>query len=77
MHGQPATTDTLPCTYTYILGRKAKIILHTAPKLTVVMPISCLLRSIQLPSPQNDAITSCICACFLATSLYVFSRAPQ
>ena len=40
-------------------GRKAKINLHTTPKLTVVMPISCLLRSIQFLSPQNDAITSC------------------
>ena len=37
-------------------GRKAKINLHMTPKLTVVMPISCLLRSIQFPSPQNDAI---------------------
>ena len=35
------------------------------------------LRSIKFPSPQNDAITSCTCACFPATSLYVFSRAPQ
>ena len=40
-------------------GRKAKIDLHMImmPKLTVVMPISCLLRSIQFHSPQNDAIT--------------------
>ena len=38
-------------------GRKAKNDLHMTPKLTVVMPISCLLRSIQFPSPQNDAIT--------------------
>ena len=56
-------------------GGKAKVNLHTTPKLTVVMPINCLLQSIQLPTPQNDAITSCTCACFLATSLYVFSRA--
>ena len=42
-NGQPATTDTLPYTYTYISGRKANINLHTTPKLTVVMPISCLL----------------------------------
>ena len=42
-NGQPATTDTLPCTYTYISGRKTKINLHTTPKLTVVIPISCLL----------------------------------
>ena len=42
-NGQPATTDTLPCTYTYISGRKAKINLHMTPKLTVVMPNSCLL----------------------------------
>ena len=46
-------------------SRKAKIDLHMTPKLTVVMPISCLLRSIQFPSPQNDAITSCTCACFV------------
>ena len=55
-------------------GRKAKINLHTTPKLTEVMPISCLLRSIHFPSPQNDAITSCTCACFPATWLDVFSR---
>ena len=36
-NGQPATTDTL------LSGRKAKINLHTTPKLTVVMPVSCLL----------------------------------
>ena len=43
-NGQPATADTLPCTYTCIFsGRKAKINLHTTPKLTVVIPISCLL----------------------------------
>ena len=41
-NGQRATTDTLPYTDTYIF-RKAKINLHTTPKLTVVMPISCLL----------------------------------
>ena len=41
-NGQPATTDTLPYTYTYIF-RKAKINLHTTHKLTVVMPISCQL----------------------------------
>ena len=58
-------------------GRNAKINLHTTPKLTVVMSISCLLRSIQFPSPQNDAITTCNCSCFPATSLYVFSRAQQ
>ena len=46
-------------------GRKAKIDLHMAPKLTVVMPISCLLRSIQFLSPQHFAITSCTCACFV------------
>ena len=63
--GQPATTDSLPYTYTLFSGRKAKIDLHMTPKLTVVMPISCLLRSIQFPSPQNDAITSCTCACFV------------
>ena len=55
-------------------GRKAEINLHTTPKFTVVMPINCLLRSIQFPSPQNDA--SCTCACFPATLLYVFSRVP-
>ena len=42
-------------------GRKAKINLHTMPKLTVVMPISCLLRSIQSTSPQNDAISLFSC----------------
>ena len=47
---------TLTCTPIFS-GRKAKIDLHMTPKLTVVMPISCLLRSIQVPSPQNDAIT--------------------
>ena len=54
-NGQPATTDTLLYTYTYIFRRKAKINLHTTPKLTEVMPINCLLRSIQFPSSQNDA----------------------
>ena len=39
-------------------GGKAKINLHTTLKLTVVMPINRLLRSIQFPSPQNDAIIS-------------------
>ena len=34
-------------------GRKAKINLHTTSKLTVVMPISCLLQSIQFPSAQK------------------------
>ena len=73
-NGQPVTTDTLPYTYT----GKAKISLHTTPKLTVAMAINCLLRSIQFSSPQNDTITSCTCACFPAPSLYVFSsRAPQ
>ena len=33
-------------------GGKAKNNLHTTPKLTVVMPINCLLRSIQLPVPK-------------------------
>ena len=44
-NGQPATTDTLPYTYmyTYYSCRGAKINLHTTPRLTVVMPISCLL----------------------------------
>ena len=50
-------------------GRKANIYLHTTPKLSVVMPISCLLRSIQFPSTQKDAITQgrspCTCACFV------------
>ena len=78
-NGQLATTDTLPYTYTYISRWKSKLKtnLHTAPKLKVVMLINCLMRSIQFPSPQNDAITSCTCACFPATSLNVFSRAPQ
>ena len=68
---------TLYLTLTHIFsGGKAKINLHMTSKLTVVMPINCLLRSIQFPSPQNGAITSCNCACFPATSLYVFSWAP-
>ena len=55
---------TLYLTLTHIFsGGKAKINLHTTP-LTVVMPINCLLRSFQFPSPQNEAITSCTCACF-------------
>ena len=77
---------TLYLTLTHIFsGGNAKVNLHTTPKLTVVMPINCLLRSIKFPSPinclfpspQNDAITSCTCASFPATSLYVFSRVPQ
>ena len=43
-------TDTLK----YISGGKAKINLHTTPKLTVVMPINCLLRIIQFPSLQIE-----------------------
>ena len=58
-------------------GRKAKIDLHMMPKLTVVMPISCLLRSIQFPSPQNDAITPGRSPLAHVLDLYVFSRAPQ
>ena len=42
-------------------GGKALINLHTTPKLTVVMPINCLLRSIQFPSPQNDDL--CLFSC--------------
>ena len=57
-------------------GRKAKIDLHMAPKLTVVMPISCLLRSIQFPSPQNDAITPERSPLAPVLVLYVFSRPP-
>ena len=76
-NGQPATTDSLPYTYTYILGRKAKIDLHMTPKLTVVMPISCLLRSIQFPNPQNDAITPERSPLAPVLVLYVFSQAPQ
>ena len=63
---------TLYLTLTHIIsGGKAKINLHTTPKLTVLMSINCLLRSNHFPSPQNDAITSCTCACFPATSLHV------
>ena len=58
-------------------GRKAKIDLHMTPKLTVVMPISCLLRSIQFPCPQNDAITPERSPLAPVLVLYVFSRAPQ
>ena len=58
-------------------GRKAKIDLHMTSKLTVVMPISCLLRSIQFPSPQNDAITPERSPLAPVLVLYVFSRAPQ
>ena len=67
-NGQPATTDTLPYTYIYILRWRSKDNLHTTPKL--IMPISCLLQSIQFPSPQNDAITSFFCnfvVCFLSS----------
>ena len=53
-------------------GRKAKINLHTTPESTVVMPISCLLRSIHnsvsQPAKWCDhpgSITSCTCACFV------------
>ena len=46
-------------------GRKAKIDLHMTPKLTVVMPISCLLRSIHFPCDHPGAITFCTCACFV------------
>ena len=53
-NGQPGTTDTLPYTNTFS-GGKAKINLHTTPKLTAVMPINCLLRSIQFLSLQNLA----------------------
>ena len=70
-NGQAVTTDTLP--YTYISGRKAKINLQTTPKLTVVMSISCLLRSIQFPSPQNDAITPGRSPLAPVLVLYVFS----
>ena len=78
-NGQPATTDTLPYTsLTPIFsGRKAKINLHTTVKLTVAMPINCLLRSIQFPSPQNDAITPRRPPLAPVLVLYVFSRAPQ
>ena len=49
-------------TLTHIFsGGKAKINLHTTPKLTVVMSINCPLQSIKFPSPQNDTITSCSC----------------
>ena len=79
-NGQPATTDTLHNTYKYIFsGGKAKINLHTTPKLTVVMPINCLLRStsIQFPSPQNDAITSCTGACMFCCNFVVcFQSSP-
>ena len=67
---------TLRSTLTFS-GGKAKINLHTTPKLKVVMLINCLLRSIPLPSLRNDAITSCNFACFPATLLYVLSWAPQ
>ena len=39
-------------------GRKAKIDLHMTPKLTVVMPISCLLRYL-FSFPARKMITSC------------------
>ena len=58
-------------------ARKAKIDLHVTPNITVVMPISCLLRSIQFPSPQNDAITPKRSPLAPVLVLYVFSRAPQ
>ena len=58
-------------------GRKAKIDLHMTPKLTVVMRISCLLRSIQFPNPQNDTITPERSPLAPVLVLYVFSQAPQ
>ena len=62
MLGQPATTGTKCLTVTHIFsGRKAKINLHTTPKLTVVMPTNCLLRSFQFPSSQNYAIILHLC----------------
>ena len=52
-------------------GRKANINLHTMPKLTVLSHVDQLsAASIQFPSPQSDAITSCTCACFSATCLF-------
>ena len=53
-------------------SRKAKIDLHMTPKLTVVMPISCLLRSIQFPA--RKMMRSPLAPVLV---LYVFSRAPQ
>ena len=45
-NGQSATTYTLLYTLTQIFsGGKAKINLHTMLKLTVLMPISCRMRS--------------------------------
>ena len=77
---QPARLQllTLYLTLTPIFsGRKAKINLHMTPKLTVVMPISCLLHlSIQFPSQQNDAITSCTCAYFPANFVVCFQLSP-
>ena len=63
-NGQPVTTDSLPYTYTYISGRKAKNDLHTTPKLTVGMPISCLLRSIQFPSEGDHLLHLCLFCMF-------------
>ena len=42
-NGQSAITDTLSRLTPIFSGRKAKINLHMTPKLTVVIPISCLL----------------------------------
>ena len=42
-NGQPATTDIYLALTHIFSGRKAKINLYTTPKLTVVIPISCLL----------------------------------
>ena len=44
-NGQSATTSTLLYTYTNFSGGKAKISLHMTLKLTVLMSISCLMRS--------------------------------
>ena len=42
-NGQPATKTLYLALTPIFSGRKAKINLHTTPKLTVVIPISCLL----------------------------------
>ena len=45
-------------------GRKANINLHTMPKLTVVVPISCLLRCICFPGPKMmGSPLACLFSC--------------
>ena len=72
-NGQPTTTDTLPLTLTPIFsGRKAKINLHTTPKLTEVIPICCYARIQEFSSIwQKKLWQRClfVCCFFLSPRL--------